>query len=78
MLLIFQSENTVSAYHISTGSSRMFSKLVVVVMAALATVASASDLFTMVGMADDGVEACGGARQVSESHNNFYSRNRIL
>ena len=47
----------------------MFSKLVVVVMATLlaaATVASASDLFTMVGMADDGVEACGDARQVSE------------
>ena len=49
----------------------MFSKLSVV-LAALATIASASDLFTMVGMADDGLEACGDARQVSKK--TFISR----
>ena len=45
----------------------MFSKSLIV-MALLATLASASDLFTPVGVADEGVEACGGANRSIPSY----------
>ena len=40
----------------------MFSKSLIVTVA-LATLASASDLFTPVGVAEEGLEACSGANR---------------